>query len=269
MYKLGEYKFESFKHNPGHRANYAVLSDHGGRELGMKYSPLHSYTDEYNNLDNFSHPQIPKCYNFGHENFSEKDNVIFKEHFIVLQHYDGEDITRYYRKKRLPKYLEIRNILRYFSSIADPLQYLHSKGYVHTDIKPGHLILNPKTGIIGLIDLELAIKTGELIKGISWEYASPEHKQMVRLLKKLPKGMDEKSILSQVNIDGRADLYSVGLILYEILTGESWSYVRQSPIEINNLVPKRLNEIVMGLLECNSLYRIRLAKKLKSELECV
>lgn len=90
---------------------------------------------------------------------------------------------------------------------------------------------------------------------------------MTKLLRNLPEDKDETEVLSQVNIDGRADLYSVGLILYEILTGKLWTYTRLSPTEINILVPKRLDEIVMGLLEHNLSNRIPSAEKLIEELE--
>lgn len=159
--------------------------------------------------------------------------------------------------------------MKYFASVAEPLKYLHSNGFVHTDIKPGHIIINPETEIAGLIDLKLTIRIGGVIKGISWDYASPEQKQMTKLLRDLPEDKDEKEVLSHVNIDGRADLYSVGLILYEILTGKLWTYTRQSPIEINKLVPQRLNDIVTGLLEEDPSNRIPSAEKFKEELACV
>jgi len=78
MYRLGKYKFEGFKHNAGHRSNYAVLTKSGGRKYGIKYFPLYGFTGEYDTLNNLSHPQIPKCYDLGREGFFEKDKFIFK-----------------------------------------------------------------------------------------------------------------------------------------------------------------------------------------------
>ena len=270
MYKIGKYQFEGFKYRLGHRANYAVLPKPGDRELGIKYSPAYGYSNEYDVLDNFSHPQIPKCYDFGREEFFEKEKFIFIEHYIVLQHYKGEDIIEYYKKKRLlSKDLKINQIVKHFSSATEPLQYLHSNGYVHADIKPGHLILNPYTGIVGLIDLELTIKTGELIKGVTIEYASPEQKQMSNLLKNVTDAKGEKAVLKQVKIDGRTDLYTIGLILYEVLTGKMRAETTQQPIEINNAIPQKLNEIILGLLEEDPSNRIPSAEKLKDELASV
>ena len=269
MFKLGKYQFETFKYRPGHRANYAVLAEPGDGDWGMKYSPTYSYESEYTVLKKFSHPQIPKRYDFGWTELFENDKLVLNEHFIILQNFEGEDLVEYYKQNGVPDLHEMENVIKYILSVAEPLQYLHKKGYVHADIKPGHLILNPSTGIIGLIDLELAIKTGELIKGVTIEYASPEQKQMNNLLKDVTDAKGEKAVLKQVKIDGRTDLYTIGLILYEVLTGKVRAETAQQPIEINNAIPQKLNEIILGLLEEDPSNRIPSAEKLKDELASV
>lgn len=270
MYQLGKHQFDEFKYRPGHRANYAILRKPGNREWGIKYSPSYSYSREYDVLKKLSHPQIPKRYDCGKSDLFENDKHILKEYYIVEQHFEGEDIVHYYKERGVPDAAEIENVVKYFTSIAHPLQYLHDKRKsVHTDIKPGHLIVDSNTGVVGLIDLELTIKIGETIKGMTREYASPEQKQMGDLLKNSSDKKDEKAILSQVTIDGRSDLYSIGLILFEVLTGQPWADNTQPPVEINKSVPQKLNEIVMGLLEENKSQRIPSAEKLREELACV
>ncbi len=271
MYKLGKHQFESFKYRPGHRANYAILTETGNNQYGIKYSPTYSYEREYDVLDNFSHPQIPKRFDFGREELFNNDKLVLNEYFIALQHFEGEDLVEYYIQKGIPDSGEIENVIKYIASVAEPLQYLHSKGYVHADIKPGHLILNPGTETIGLIDLELSIKTGELINGLTVKYASPEQKHMHNLLKDVDATDEsgEKAVLQQVKIDGKTDLYTMGLILYEVLTGQIRTHISQSPIEINNAVPQKLNEIIFGLLEEDPDNRISSVEKLKAELSSV
>ncbi len=268
MFKLGKYQFENFKYRPGHRANYAVLAEPGNGEWGMKYSPTHSYDREYEVLNNFSHPQVPKRFESGagRGELYKNDKLVLNEYYIVLQHFEGEDLVECYKQSEVPDSGEMENVIKYILSAVEPLQYLHAKGYVHADIKPGHLILNPDTGAIGLIDLELSIKTGELINGLTIEYASPEQKQMSSLLRDVTDEKGEKAVLQQVRIDGRTDLYTIGLILYEVLTGKIRAHSSQPPIEINNAVPQKLNEITLGLLEEDPSNRIPSAKKLKDEL---
>ncbi len=271
MYKIKDYEFESFKYRPGHRANYGILTKPGNGEWGMKYSPTYSYDREYEVLKSFSHPQIPKRYEkgTGRGELYEDDKLVLKEYYIVLQNFDGEDLVEYYKQKGVPDTSEIENVVKYISSAAEPLHYLHSKGFVHADIKPGHLILNPDSGVIGLIDLELSIKTGELIKGLTVEYASPEQKKMNNLLREVTDEKGEKAVLKQVKIDGRTDLYTMGLILFEVLTGKIRAQTPQPPIEINTAVSQKLNEITLGLLEEDSSNRIQSAEQLKSELASV
>ncbi len=269
MYKLGKHQFESFKYRPGHRANYAVLVEPGNNQCGIKYSPSYSYEREYKVLDNFSHPQIPKRFDFGRGELFEDDKLVLKEHFIVLQHFEGEDLVEHYKQKGVPDSGEIENVIKYIASVVEPLQYLHSKGYVHADIKPGHLILNPDTETIGLIDLELSIKPGELIKGLTVEYASPEQKQMNELLREVTDEKGEKAVLKQVMIDGKTDLYTMGLLLFEVLTGKIRAHISQPPIEINNAVPQKLNDITLGLLEEDPSNRISSIEALKTELSSV
>jgi serine/threonine protein kinase len=120
-----------------------------------------------------------------------------------------------------------------------------------------------------LIDLELSIKTVELIKGLTIEYASPEQKQMNNLLRDVTDEKGEKAVLQQVTIDGKTDLYTMGLILFEVLTGKIRAQTSQPPIEINNAVPQKLNDITLGLLEEDPSNRISSAEKLISELSSI
>ena len=122
------------------------------------------------------------------------------------------------KKKDIESTETIKEAIKLFINICDPLQYLHSKNYVHCDLKPGHLILNQKTGLVHIIDFELAIKRGGIIKGISREYASPEQLQMLTYLKDRPRKVHYEDISSTIRLDGKTDLYSVGLMLYQILT---------------------------------------------------
>ena len=166
----------------------------------------------------------------------------------------------------MPDQREIGHVIRYFSSATLPLHHMHSKGYIHCDIKPGHLILNPVTGTMALIDLECTIKIGEIICGMSKEYASPEQKEMIRSLRN---GESEKSVLKKIRMNAASDLYSVGLIFYRAITGKLWQEAAIPPREINKDIPEKLNKVVLGLLEENPDNRIQTAETMKAELEAV
>lgn len=71
---------------------------------------------------------------------------VLVQNYLIMTHFEGEDVVEYYKKKGLLDQREIEHVIRYFSSTTLPLQHMHFKGYIHSDIKPGHLILNPVAG---------------------------------------------------------------------------------------------------------------------------
>ncbi|MDR4509512.1 MAG: hypothetical protein MRJ65_15010 [Candidatus Brocadiaceae bacterium] len=269
MYTINKFKFDEFKITPGHRANYAILTnpEFQEKQWGMKYHPSNDYSREFKVLTFFSHPQIPVRHKVGNDTMYKEDKFVLDQHYLVMTHFEGEGIDAYYKRKDLPDQQEIERIVKYFSSITSPLHHMHSAGYIHCDIKPGHLILNPETGIIALIDLECTIKTGEIIRGMTREYASPEQKQMIQLLRS--GNENEKSIVKKVRLGPATDLYAVGLILYQTITGKLWQESPINPREINKAVPDTLNKVILGLLEENPANRIGAAEALKKELEAI
>lgn len=268
MYTINKYKFNEFRITPGHRANYAILCNPEFKEnqWGIKYHPSNDYTREYKILSLFSHPQIPVRYNVGRDTMHKEGKFVLAQHYLIMTHFEGEGVPEYYKKRNMSDRKEIENLIRHFASVTLPLTHMHSKGYIHSDIKPGHLILNANTGIMALIDLECTIKTGEVILGMSKEYASPEQKQMIQLLRK---NEGEKEVLKKIKVGAASDLYAVGLILYEALTNKLWQENPVSPVELNPSIPEKLNKVVLGLLEENPLNRIHSAEVLKKELEAI
>ena len=268
MYSINKHYFKEFKIAPGHRANYAILcnSEFKENQWGMKYSPANNYSREYKILPLFSHPQIPARYKEGNAVMYKEGKSVLVQNYLIITHFEGEDVVEYYKKKGLPDQREIEHVIQYFSNATLPLQHMHSKGYIHSDIKPGHLILNPTMGTMALIDLECTITIGEIICGMSKEYASPEQKQMIRLLRN---GEDEKSVLKNVKMNAASDLYSVGLIFYQVMTGKLWQEASVIPQEVNKAIPDKLNRVILGLLEENPDNRIQSAEALKAELKAV
>ncbi len=272
MYKIKDYEFDSFKTVADmHKSNYAKLKDNAALEIknmGVKYCPHLSFEDEYYILQQLDHKQIPKAYDFGQEILYKDTKVVLKQHFIVLEHTSDTDLISYYKMKT-GYFPPVDDVIKCFISVCVPLDYLHSKDFIHCDIKPGHLLLDPDTGTVYLIDFELAIKKSGVLKGISMDYASPEQHTLVEQLRGTPENVPLEAISFFLSIDGKADIYSTGAIFYEILTGQKWHEKKRPPGEFNKSLPPKLEEIIMATLEENPANRIATATQLKQSLEAL
>jgi formylglycine-generating enzyme required for sulfatase activity/predicted Ser/Thr protein kinase len=148
------------------------------------------------------HPQICKVYDAG-----EIDGI----RFIALQYIDGEDLKQYL--KRLGRKREPGEAVRLIVQILCALEAAHEQGVIHRDLKPENIMLNKKSQPV-IMDFGLARKTiassdAGLTQGMivgTAAYMSPEQAT----------GKAE-------GIDHRSDLYAVGVMLFEMLTGE-WPF---------------------------------------------
>ena len=145
------------------------------------------------------HPNIIPIYEAGGE------NGVF---YIAMRYVDGADL-----KTRLKEsgQLEAQQVVSFVAQVAAALEAAHAKGLIHRDVKPANILIAPGAGVEGsdhvyLSDFGVAKNTGAagltktgLFVGTA-EYASPEQ-------------------IEGKELDGRADIYSLGCVAYEALTG--------------------------------------------------
>src|SRR5262245_53118234 len=147
--------------------------------------------------------------------------------YFVMEYIEGQPLYQYADTERL----KISDRLRLFIQICDAVQYAHDKLVIHRDIKPTNILVSisgtPKLldfGIAKLLNPELVSETTPQttlgVRLMTIEYASPEQVQA------LP-------------ITFRSDVYSLGVILYELLTGHS-------PYRFRNLMP---HEVARAIIE--------------------
>lgn len=123
--------------------------------------------------------------------------------YLAMEFFKGGDLKAYTRKDNL---LPINNVIELIQQIARALDYAHSQGVVHRDIKPANILYNRATGYIKITDFGIAqitnlhkTKTGVILGTPS--YMSPEQ-------------------LAGKPLDGRTDLFSLGIMSYQLLSGE-------------------------------------------------
>ena len=200
-----------------------------------------------------SHPNIVTIYDAG----DEQDLA-----YIAMEFLDGDDLEKYTKKDDL---LSMRKIIDYSADIADALDYAHQKGIVHRDIKPANIMLL-KNGMIKITDFGIAritatsqTQTG-VVKGTPY-YMSPEQ-------------------FSGEKVDGRSDIFSLGVMLFQLLTGKLPFYgdnpaalmnkimneAHPDPRKINQKIVRPLVTIINKSLEKNREKRYQKASQMASHL---
>ncbi|OPY12614.1 MAG: Serine/threonine-protein kinase PrkC [Syntrophus sp. PtaB.Bin001] len=165
-----------------------------------------------------SHPNIVTIYDVG-----EDSDLAY----MAMELLDGTDLVKYCSKDNL---LPIPEVVRIVSLVANALDYAHKNGVVHRDIKPSNIMIL-KNGEIRVADFGIArvmssskTQTGVVLGTPS--YMSPEQ-------------------ISGQKIDGRSDLFSLGVVFYELLTGEKpfqGESIGTLMYKITSTTPKPLRE---------------------------
>jgi predicted ATPase len=186
-----------------------------------------------------NHPNIVSIYDIGKED---------EKQFFVLEFVDGMSLRELGRTYPEGK-CDIQTVLRTGIDVCSALQYAHSQGVLHRDVKPENILITQE-GIAKLMDFGLAKMVGApsltqegIIVG-TVAYVAPENA--------LGKGADSRS-----------DLYSFGAVLYEMVTGKQpfpgedpvkviFSHIHDYPISpsrLNPKVPQALSDCIMKLLD--------------------
>src|SRR5262249_12706592 len=134
-----------------------------------------------------------------------------KRPYFVMELVKGLHITLYCDQNQLT----LRQRLELFVPVCQAVQHAHQKGIIHRDIKPTNVLvtLHDGTPVVKIIDFGIAKATGQQLteKTLFTNFA-----QMIGT----PLYMSpEQAALSGLDIDTRSDIYSLGVLLYELLTG--------------------------------------------------
>ncbi len=131
--------------------------------------------------------------------------------YFVMEYVKGQPITSFCDTQRYT----VRQRLELFASVCDAVQHAHMKGIIHRDIKPSNVLVAQIDGkpVVKVIDFGVA-------KAITHQEWANTAYTMEGMVIGTPEYMSPEQIAGELDIDTRSDVYSLGVMLYELLTGE-------------------------------------------------
>ena len=202
------------------------------------------FTREARALARLNHPNIVGVYEFG---------VVCGLHYFIMEFVDGLNLRQVEQAGRIAP----RDALKIIPQICDALQYAHEEGVVHRDVKPENVMLDKK-GRVKITDFGLAKILGLEAKALRLTGATE--------VMGTPHYMAPEQIEHPQAVDHRADIYSLGVVFYEILTGEL-PLGRFAPPSTKVAVDVRLDEVVLHALEKEPDHRYQHASDVKCDVE--
>ncbi|MGI9246784.1 MAG: serine/threonine protein kinase, partial [Steroidobacteraceae bacterium] len=203
-----------------------------------------------------THRNVIRIYDFLH---------IRGNYAISMEYFPSHTLGNEVNDKPLP----LPKAVRFAIDIATGMTVAHQSGIIHRDLKPANVLINEEG----------------LVKVVDFGVAAAQHQGDTQLTKTgyvigSPKYMAPEQILGK-KVDERADIYSLGVMLYEMLTGEPpyhrgdhmavmYQHVQgkaKPPIEVNPLIPPGLSEIVTKAMSVDKARRFQSMEEMRAALE--
>ncbi len=165
----------------------------GDSNVGSVKEIKERFFREAESAGTLNHPNIVRIFDAGEEN-----DVAY----IAMELLDGQDLTKNTSKDTL---LPMGKVVEYISTVADALDYAHKQGIVHRDIKPANIMLI-KDGSVRVADFGIARITASSNTATGTVMGTPSY-------------MSPEQVAGR-KVDGRSDLFSLTVALFELLTGE-------------------------------------------------
>jgi serine/threonine-protein kinase len=236
-----------------HRTLAIKLVDKARLDLGVAPDALRRFKREAQAAARLTHPNVVQVYEYGDEG---------QFAWIAMEYVAGKPLTAYLEEGLRTEVQRVRDVV---GQLLEALAYSHTQGVVHRDIKPANLLVTPEGQIkvtdfgIARIEASNLTQRGDMLGTPS--YMSPEQY------------MGEAS-------DGRTDIFSVGVILYELLTGQrpfkgdSSGQIMQrilhdtpvNPSELNPQVPPPVDWVVQKALAKEAQDRFQSARDFQAAL---
>ncbi|HNN92018.1 MAG TPA: serine/threonine-protein kinase [Pseudomonadota bacterium] len=257
--RLGNYDIQSQIGEGGMGAVYLGMHPSIGKrvaikvlheELASKADVVQRFFNEAKAVNDISHPNIVDIIDFGETTF---DGSSFK--YIIMEFLDGESLASRMRREGVT----IRESITVLMQCASALAASHSKGVIHRDLKPENIFLCNRPGdrnYVKLLDFGIAKLTSDSGAALS-------QKTRTGMVIGTPTYMSPEQCDGKGQIDARADIYALGVMMFELLTGrvpfpgEGFGEVLvahltrepDAPRSINPNIPPEIEAIILRCLK--------------------
>jgi len=234
-------------------AVYQAIQVRLERPVAIKLLPAEMATDrgfvarferEARTLARLHHPGIVGIHDFGQTEAGH--------YYFIMEYVEGNNLRELLREGRL----DVPQVLAVVEQLCDALQAAHREGIVHRDIKPENVLIN-REGYVKLADFGLSRPPRE---------EDAMNLTQSNIVMGTPQYMAPEQQASAAQADHRSDIFALGVMLYEMLTGHTPSSVLDLPShEVR--VDVRLDEVVVKALQKRPERRYQAADELKSDVE--
>ncbi|MGH7942073.1 MAG: DUF4019 domain-containing protein [Limisphaerales bacterium] len=223
--------------------------------LGADLSFAERFTHEARALAQLNHPGIVTLYEFG-----QADG----QFYFLMELVDGVNLRQLLQRGRIAP----REALAIVPQICDALQFAHDQGIVHRDIKPENILLD-RRGRVKIADFGLAKLVGAENEAIPGAGAGGS-KGLTESGKVMgtPSYMAPEQVMQPGEVDHRADIYALGVVFYQMLTGELPGK-RIEPPSSKVRVDVRLDEVVLCALQKEPERRYQHVSQLGTAVETI
>lgn len=187
-------------------------------------------------------------------------------YYLLMEYVDGVNLRQAMRASRFSP----SQALAIVPCICEALQYAHDEGVLHRDIKPENILLDAK-GRVKIADFGIAKLMGEGMEDGESERLGVAGGESARHITHetvlgTPQYMAPEQIEQPGKVDHRADIYSLGVVFYELLTGEL-PVGKFAPPSAKTELDERVDQIVLRALTKERKFRHQSAREMKTEVE--